>query len=271
MLEITLIRHGETLANLEGRWQGRGDAPLSPEGEAQAAALGRAYGLGAPAPAFDAVYCSDQRRAVRTARALDPAPEADAEWRELDVGHFEGLTAAEVQARYPGELGQYADDPTHPVGGGESWRALQARTSAALATLRTRHPAGRVAVVTHGGVILSLCEHLLDLPWRSPRWLGRVRNTARAVLQFSDADTEGRLALYNGVEHLTPPPALPLPVGASGASAWVQTVIDPPRVADALGQPQLQSRLVAPSFDRQGHLLLSDVGATLLTWGVRLT
>ena len=117
---------------------------------------------------------------------------------------------------------------------------------------------------------IAWCEHLLDLPWRSPRWLGRVRNTARAVLQFSDADTEGRLALYNGVEHLSPPPALPVPVGTTGASAWVQTVIDPPRVADALGQPQLQRRLVAPTFDRQGHLLLCDLGATLLTWGVRL-
>jgi hypothetical protein len=147
---------------------------------------------------------------------------------------------------------------------------VQARTTAALSTLRTRHPSGRVAVVSHGGVIISLCEHLLDLPWRSPRWLGRVHNTGRAVLRFADADDEGRLARYNVADHLSPAPALPLPGGANADQCWVQTVIDPPRVASALGQSQVQSRLAAPAHDQVGHLLMSDDGATLLTWGVSL-
>ena len=267
MLEITLIRHGETEANASGRWQGHGDSPLSAIGEAQAAELGRALAEG---PAFDAVYCSDLRRAVSTARNLHPAPETDPAWREIHVGQFEGLNRDEVESRFPGEVARFADDPTWTVGGGESWRAVQARTSAALATLRTRHPTGRVAVVSHGGVIISLCEHLLDLPWRSPRWLGRVQNTARAVLRFAGPDDEGRLARYNVVDHLSKPPALPLPVGAADGSCWVQTVIDPPRVASALGQPQVQGRLAVPSHDQQGQLLLSDAGATLLTWGVRV-
>lgn len=266
MLEITLIRHGETAANASGQWQGRGDSPLSPLGERQAAELGRALA----SPGFDAVYSSDLKRAVSTARCLGVEPEVDAAWREIDVGRFEGLTGDEVGARFPGEVARFAEDPTWAVGGGESWHDVLARSTAALATLRTRHPSGRIAVVSHGGTILSLCEHLLDLPWRHPRWLGRVFNTGWAVLRFADADDEGRLARYNVTEHLSASPALQVPTGQAGADAWVQTLIDPPRVASALGQSQVQSRLAAPAHDQHGQLLLSDLGATLLTWGVRV-
>lgn len=263
MLELHLIRHGQSVYNVQGRWQGHGDAPLSDLGRAQAAALGRALG-----GTFDHVYASDLQRAAETAAGLAGSVTLDPQWRELDVGGWEGKTAAEVAQAYPGQMQRLAHDPTLPVGGGESWNDLRSRALGALAVLRNTHPEGRVAVVAHGGIILTLCEALLGLTWRWPRWLGRVRNTARAVLVFESPDDPGALLRYNVVDHLQPPPGPPAPIGPSAEGGWVQRLMDPPRVADHLGHPEVIERLVPCAHDQVGHLFLSDLGATLLTWGV---
>ncbi len=260
MLELHLIRHGQSVYNVQGRWQGHGDAPLSDLGRAQAAALGAAlHGQ------FDHVYASDLQRARDTAATLGAPVQVDPMWRELHVGDWEGRTGDEVAALYPGELARLAEDPTRPVGGGESWNDLRNRVTAALATLRTVHPEGRVAVVAHGGVIVTLVEAVLGLSWRWPRPLGRVRNTARAVLVFEDADAPGALLRYNVVDHLSPPPGPPAPAVKGG---WIAQLMDPPRVADHLGHPELTEHLVPCAHNQVGHLFLSDIGATLLTWGV---
>jgi len=67
---IIAIRHGETEWNLQGRFQGHKDSPLSPLGRAQAAALGRRLG----AETFDLLYSSDLGRALDTAGAIARAP-----------------------------------------------------------------------------------------------------------------------------------------------------------------------------------------------------
>ena len=56
MLELWLIRHGETAVNAQGRILGRADVPLSEEGVRQSRLLGAR--LAESGPAFDRVYAS---------------------------------------------------------------------------------------------------------------------------------------------------------------------------------------------------------------------
>ena len=196
MMRVTLIRHGESLSNIAGRWQGQGDSPLSERGLEQARALGHRL----RSVPFDHIICSDLTRAVQTATALNRDFERDPQWRELDIGVWEGLTRAEVAQRYPHELAALVDDLSLPMGGGESWHDLDARVGRALDELRTRFTDGsHIAIVCHGGVIMTLISARLGVLDRQPRALGRVLNTAICTIEISSKHT--RLLRYNDALH----------------------------------------------------------------------
>ena len=94
---ITLIRHGETEANVSGGWQGQSNSPLTDRGLAQIELAGRRF----EAPSL--LVCSDLDRTVATAEAIGTA-EADPMWREYDFGAWDGLHPTEIERRFPGQL-----------------------------------------------------------------------------------------------------------------------------------------------------------------------
>ena len=149
MTEILLARHGETDWNRDRRVQGQTDRPLNDRGRAQAAELARSLSE----EHLDAVYASDLLRALDTARAvaepLGLEVVALPALRERDFGTWEGLTDAEILARYPHAR-------TQPWGDAETREELADRVLAALAEITSRHPEGRVLVVTHGGPIRAV-------------------------------------------------------------------------------------------------------------------
>jgi broad specificity phosphatase PhoE len=161
--ELILIRHGESLWNVERRWQGQADPPLTERGRAQA--RDAAARIAALAP--QALYASDLARAFETAAilggalGLEPTPEP--RLREFHVGAWSGLTKPEIDARWPGEYARFRRrEPDVRPGGGESPRELLKRVLAALADIAAGHPGERVAVVSHGGVALSLTSLRLE-------------------------------------------------------------------------------------------------------------
>src|SRR6266566_6946386 len=93
MGELILLRHGETEWSATGRHTGRTDVPLTPRGEAQAAALARAFAR----RKIQAVFTSPAERAVRTAKlaGLDGARQDPDLW-EWDYGGYEGRTTAQI-------------------------------------------------------------------------------------------------------------------------------------------------------------------------------
>src|SRR5881394_4058244 len=95
-VRILLARHGETVFNVEGRWQGQSDSPLSERGLAQARELGRAL---ADEP-ISTVFSSDLGRAMATAREVAEVHGlrviGDARLREIDVGGWTNKNGAEI-------------------------------------------------------------------------------------------------------------------------------------------------------------------------------
>jgi broad specificity phosphatase PhoE len=258
MLQLFIIRHGETTSNLAGRWQGHGDSPLSPTGLAQAQTLGARF---ADLP-FDAVYSSDLQRARHTADQLLGPRIIDPIFREISVGRWEGHTKAEVQAQWPedfAELDQRVDDA---LGGGESWSQVATRTAQGLSTLRARHPTGRMALVVHGGVILTMMEHLLGLPWRPrPRVFGRVRNTAIAELHLQG--DQAKLVRYNDVSHVRSPEPIPNHLSIPFV---VERTTHGPTAAGAVALDP--TRLAALEPGLAGQVLRSALGNILLSWNI---
>ncbi len=155
--EFILIRHGQSLWNANGRWQGHGDPSLSDKGRRQVADLGRALA----SEGIQHVISSDLLRAIETASILAEvwglAPSRDPRFRELDVGVWTGLTRAEIEEREGDALVRFdRREPDLLAGGAESRRQLRLRVRAAAAEIAARHPGERVALVTHLGVVRAL-------------------------------------------------------------------------------------------------------------------
>ena len=159
---ILLVRHGETDWNATGRIQGHSDTPLNEAGRSQARRAARRL---AREP-IRALYSSDLARAFETATIIG-APlgltaMSSPQLRERQYGAWEGLTGAEIQARYPEQFAMWrarSTDFAPPQG--ETRSELLTRALAELQTIARRHLAQMVVVVTHGGLCNVLINHVL--------------------------------------------------------------------------------------------------------------
>jgi probable phosphoglycerate mutase len=161
-MRLTLIRHGQTDWNLQGRWQGHADEPLNELGRLQAMALAqRIVEIG---ESHDAIISSDLSRASETARHVASVTglpvRTSALWRELDLGSWSGLTKKQVSERYADELAQLRAGADLPRGGGEREADMDRRIEEALALLRKEFADMRVIVVTHGGPVRAALRKL---------------------------------------------------------------------------------------------------------------
>jgi probable phosphoglycerate mutase len=149
---ILLARHGETDWNHEGRFQGHADPALNATGRAQAAELAAEL----EAVELAAVYSSPLERALETAEVVAAEhglqPVAVDALREVDVGSWEGLTRAEVEARFPEQFAGWLDYD-QGWADGESYEEMARRVVAALLELAGAHEGERILAVTHGGPI----------------------------------------------------------------------------------------------------------------------
>ncbi|PPA31850.1 histidine phosphatase family protein [Aeromonas jandaei] len=154
-MELVVIRHGETQANAEGRYQGALDIGLNESGQRHIARL--ADEIAATQAPFDRLLASPLQRtresAAIFARQLDLPVELAPAFRERHVGLFEGLTQAEAKSRYP-ELWarnitrRWAEAPL----GGETLDEVVARVSQGLLELTSSAQGERVLLVAHGVV-----------------------------------------------------------------------------------------------------------------------
>jgi probable phosphoglycerate mutase len=73
------------------------------------------------------------------------------------VGEWSGLTRAEIEARWPGDLDRWRQGAFEQMPGGETRDAFERRVRATLAELgRDQDDDGAVLAVTHGGVIAMI-------------------------------------------------------------------------------------------------------------------
>jgi broad specificity phosphatase PhoE len=167
-MRLILVRHGETVCNLEDIWHGWDDCELTEKGRAQAAAVGRRLAHEAVA----AIYSSDVRRALQTARAIAEAhglePILDPGLRERKAGEFEGVPVADVLNRYPTVWEDRAADywGWSPPGG-ETFQQVLDRAMDAVERLRRRHGEETVVAVSHMGVVRALISRLAGIPLES--------------------------------------------------------------------------------------------------------
>ncbi|MHB9036142.1 MAG: histidine phosphatase family protein [Armatimonadota bacterium] len=200
MIALYLVRHGETVHNLEGRIQGHSDSPLTPLGirQAEAAALRLA------SEKFDAIYSSDLGRAVDTAEAIAfrhglPVQTTDL-LRESDLGHVQGLTQKEFEELYPEDYRKWrANSAEHRPPGAETLDSVISRCAEFLRLISENHRDGeRLLAVVHGGSLRGLICAAFGLP---PTFFKHI-HTANASLSILDVDDRSAIELLNDTCHL---------------------------------------------------------------------
>lgn len=170
---LLVVRHGLTASNAAGVWQGHMDVGLNDEGLRQAADVAKELQPYRPVT----VFSSDLSRAADTARAIAEACacplELDKRFREINAGEWQGLSAAEVEDRYPGVQAAVAGGEDLRRGEtGETLADVAARVGAAAREVGTRLTAGELAViVTHGVASRALVADLAGIDQRSA-WVG---------------------------------------------------------------------------------------------------
>ena len=143
---ITLVRHGLTQENADGRNRGWRNVPLSDEGHAQAAALGaRLKDSG-----IEKIISSDLQRAHDTATAIGAttgAPvETDFSLRPWDIGEH----SAKASKDSAHVLEHHAENaPDAPIDGGESFNQFKARFLGGVQRIIADNPGKHIAFVTH--------------------------------------------------------------------------------------------------------------------------
>ena len=164
-----LIRHGESVSNVEERVQGQADVDLSELGRRQAARVAaRSRELVASAPGNDApweIWSSPLKRARHTAEMIAAAVglplHIEERLCELHAGIFQGHLWADLETQFPEAVAQWrSGDVDYQIPGGESRAQLAARGHEALQALAARNVSGMI-VVAHGGVLTAALGSLL--------------------------------------------------------------------------------------------------------------
>ena len=198
MLRVILVRHGETDWNQIRRVQGgSSNTPLNKNGKQQVERLA----LKLKAEPIQAIYSSPLQRTWDTAQAITGYHQLEIKveplLREIEVGHLEGTSVAEMGKRLDQLLtieGQNASLPRMP--GGESLTELQQRAWATIQRLVDKHHDGVIVVVSHYFTILTIICSVLSLPVSQ---IGRFRLGSASISSIIFDEQTMRLVLFNEI------------------------------------------------------------------------
>ena len=198
---LYLARHGATSRTAEDRFSGIAGVDLSDEGRQQVHRLSERLAE----ERIAAAYSSPLSRAVETAEILcQPhglAPVICDGLREISHGHWEGLTRAEVEARFGDEYRLWEADPfTFAPLGGESGLSVLARALPVIREMVTTHTGQNILLVSHKATLRLILSSLLGFDPRGYRDRLDQSPACLNVVDFKDP-VRARLMLFNDVSH----------------------------------------------------------------------
>ena len=205
MIRVIMVRHGESLWNLEHRYQGQQDSGLTDRGRRQAELVAGLLADSVERPT--AIWSSDLPRARDTAaayaRLVDSPVHTDPRLREVDIGDWSGRLLADIAREQPDDVAAAAAGVDVRRGGGETFGEVRIRVAAWLdevtAGLRDTEADGRttapVLAFSHGGAIRVAAAHAAGTPTPGHERMAPPTNCSRTELVIDG--TRLALAAYN--------------------------------------------------------------------------
>ena len=203
-MEIYFVRHGQTIWNVEKRFQGLSDSPLTELGITQAKLLGEKL----KDIKFDKFYSTSLKRAYDTANYIKGNREQEVEifddFVEISMGDMEGIQQEEFKKLYPEQVknfffNQLEYDPSSF--GGESFLEVRERVAKGLDKfIDLNKDYERVLVVSHGATLKTLLHYISgkDISTLSDEVI--PKNTSYTIVKYENGKFE--IIDFSNVSHL---------------------------------------------------------------------
>lgn len=201
MVRLYLVRHCQTVGNLNGIFQGSVDTAPSEQGLVQLDLLALRF-RNVP---LDGIYTSPLGRAVRTAEAVNrfhglPIQTEDG-LREIGVGKMDGTEWRTIPDSYPESARQWNEEPwLFASDGGETMREVYDRISAAFVRIAGANEGRTLALVSHGCALRNLLCYCLGKPLEELNQVDFGCNTAVSLVEYEDGAV--RVVYANDASHL---------------------------------------------------------------------
>jgi len=200
-VRLYLVRHGQTVANAERRFQGHKDFPLSDNGVEQVQRVAERL----QHVPLDFIYTSDLGRAITTAEAIAEKHSKpviqNPIFREYSWGAFDGITLEEAEELYPHLVKRNVEDwSTVDIPNKEVYREFLNRADLGFKKLIENHMGKRVLLVSHGRYLNAFMTRILRLKDEGS-WAFSFVNTSVTVVDFLH-NRKPKVRLFNDTNHL---------------------------------------------------------------------
>lgn len=200
---FTFLRHGQSIGNVEGYFQGQSDTPLTEEGVEQVHMLAKRWQI--EEKCFDEIISSPLKRAKQTAdfiaKTLDLTVETEPLWIERDTGKLTQMDREEAKMQpYYHEF--YT--PFNAMGEtGEGDWDLFLRAGIALSRLLEKPP-GKYLIVSHGGILNQCLRAIVGITPQAMTHGAQFRfdNTGYATIKYEPAFFRWTFSGLNDTFHL---------------------------------------------------------------------
>jgi probable phosphoglycerate mutase len=212
---IVLIRHGESLCNVNGIVGGHiGCTGLSDTGFRQVEALRDRLLATKELASADVLYSSIMKRAVQTAGVIAPAVGdgsleliQSCDLCEVHPGDSDGITWSRYVELY-GDPNWEADRRSGIAPGEEAWHDFVDRVDAAVTSIADRHSGGLVVIACHGGIVRATVQSFMAQTFKATRDRHtpiRLPTAYSSITEWERDDRGWQLVRYNDVAHLGGP------------------------------------------------------------------
>ena len=203
-MEIYFVRHGQTIWNVEKRFQGLSDSPLTELGITQAKLLGEKL----KNIKFDKFYSTSLKRAYDTANYIKGNRKQKVEifddFVEISMGDMEGIKQEDFKKLYPEQVknfffNQLEYDPSSF--GGESFLEVRERVIRGLNKfIELNKNYERVLVVSHGATLKTLLHYISgkDISTLSDEAI--PKNTSYTIVKYENGKFE--IIDFSNTSHL---------------------------------------------------------------------
>ena len=154
MTEVVLIRHGESIDNINDVWSGKSNCHLTEKGMLSAQKLGKKLKND-----FDLIYCSPLTRTKETIQALFPNTQViyDKRIEEISLGDWE----QKKKTNYDSTLKQLFREGIYSPPNGEKHKDLDNRVASFIEELFETQKDKKILVITHNGVLRSIKRNFI--------------------------------------------------------------------------------------------------------------
>lgn len=186
MTDLYLIRHGQTLSNQQGCYQGHSDSPLTEQGQQQALKLVDYF----QSISLQHIYSSDLGRAIATVTPLVQSKllplDVCASLREISYDYLDGQPKHSLSEQDAQKLKRlFSAELNYRIGQGETLAEVQTRIFDKINAIQKVHRGESIAVMTHGLSAAMFIKKVLQIPVDAPRMFN-IHNASVCHLTFKD-------------------------------------------------------------------------------------